>query len=88
MNAELFARGKDNVSLLLSLLEEEGGPTASDFYVRYHALQLLTCCAMAGSYRLQEVLLLPLSFGVKVTCTIIRCGSTLVRKSLARLPAT
>lgn len=58
MNAELFARGKDNVSLLLSLLEEERGPSASDFYVRYHALQLLTCCAMAGSYRLQEVLLL------------------------------
>jgi hypothetical protein len=35
-NAQLLARDRDGLALLLSLLEEE------DFYVRYHTTQLLT----------------------------------------------
>jgi hypothetical protein len=54
INAELFARGRDHVPLLLSLLEEE--PVGiNDFYVRYHTLQLLGAMAGVGSGRLQEV---------------------------------
>lgn len=41
VNAELFARKPEHVSLLLSLLEDE--PVGvNDFYVRYHTVQLLT----------------------------------------------
>ena len=41
VNADLFAREPSNVPLLLALLEEE--PVGiSDFYVRYHTVQLLT----------------------------------------------
>ena len=41
VNADLFAREASNVPLLLALLEEE--PVGiSDFYVRYHTVQLLT----------------------------------------------
>eukprot|EP00884_Botryococcus_braunii_P007321 jgi/Botrbrau1/16590/Bobra.0068s0020.1 len=78
MNAELFARGKENVALLLGLLEEDASPAASDFYVRYHALQLLTCCAMAGSYRLQEaVLAAPL--GVNKLLDMMEDGREVIR---------
>ncbi|KAK9814747.1 hypothetical protein WJX72_010794 [[Myrmecia] bisecta] len=56
INAELFMRGKDNVALLLSLLEDE--PVGvSDFYVRYHTVQLLTAMSITGSYRIQEAIL-------------------------------
>eukprot|EP00898_Chlorokybus_atmophyticus_P003336 jgi/Chlat1/4002/Chrsp26S04071 len=51
VNAELFVNSKGSVSLLLSLLEEE------DFYVRYHAVQLLTLLLQHSSGRLQEVIL-------------------------------
>ena len=41
VNADLFAREPANVPILLALIEEE--PVGlSDFYVRYHTLQLLT----------------------------------------------
>lgn len=41
VNADLFAREPSHVPLLLALLEEE--PVGiSDFYVRYHTVQLLT----------------------------------------------
>ena len=53
INAELFARGKGAVAMLLTLLEDE--PVGvNDFYVRYHTLQLLTALS-ASPQRLQEV---------------------------------
>ena len=53
INAELFAREKGNVAMLLALLEDE--PVGvTDFYVRYHTLQLLTALAVS-SHRLLEV---------------------------------
>jgi len=53
INAELFAREKGNVAMLLALLEDE--PVGvNDFYVRYHTLQLLTALALS-SHRLLEV---------------------------------
>ena len=54
INAELFSRGKDNIELLLGLLEDEPAGV-SDFYVRYHTVQLLTSLAAVSSYRMQEV---------------------------------
>jgi hypothetical protein len=53
VNAELFSRDKENVPMLLSLLEE---PPAGidDFHCRYHALQILTGLA-SSLHRLQEV---------------------------------
>lgn len=49
INLELFAKGEGNVALLLGLL------TQQDFYVRYHAVQLLTALAAGNSFRLQQV---------------------------------
>ena len=54
LNAELFSRGKDNINLLLGLLDDESAGVP-DFYVRYHTVQLLTALAAASSYRMQEV---------------------------------
>ncbi len=52
MNAQLFARSSEHSALLLSLLEEE--PVGvSDFYVRYHTLQLLTALLQASPHKLQ-----------------------------------
>lgn len=53
VNAELFSQGKENIPMLLSLLENEplGVP---DFYVRYHTVQVLTALAAVSSYRVQE----------------------------------
>lgn len=51
MNAELFAREEGNVRLLLDLLDGE-----PDFYVRYHAIQLLTAIGAGSTTRLAEVL--------------------------------
>lgn len=54
VNAGLFSQGKDNLQMLLSLLEEE--PTGvSDFYVRYHTVQIITALAAVSSFRVQEV---------------------------------
>jgi hypothetical protein len=53
VNAELFSRDKQNVPMLLSLLEEP--PTGiDDFHCRYHALQILTGLS-SSLHRLQEV---------------------------------
>ena len=54
LNAELFSRGKDNIGALLSLLDDEPAGV-SDFYVRYHTVQLLTALAAVSTYRIQEV---------------------------------
>ena len=54
LNAELFSRGKDNIEVLLGLLNDEPAGV-SDFYVRYHTVQLLTALAAVSSYRIQEV---------------------------------
>ena len=51
MNAEMFARGPENVPLLLGILQQQ-----SDFYVRYHTVQLLTGLAASGTPRLAQVL--------------------------------
>eukprot|EP00854_Cymbomonas_tetramitiformis_P003873 gene3873-4834_t len=52
VNADLFAREKGYVQLLLSLLEEE------DFYVRYHTVQLMTeIISKAPQGCLQEAIL-------------------------------
>ena len=56
LNAELFSRGKDNIEVLLGLLNDEPAGV-SDFYVRYHTVQLLTALATVSSYRIQEVTL-------------------------------
>ena len=57
MNAELFVRGKENITLLLSLLLQD----ETDFYVRYHTVQILTALVAGGSHRLPEVDCLPSS---------------------------
>jgi hypothetical protein len=52
LNAEMFSREKDTVTLLLSLLEED------DFYVRYHTVQLMTALvSKAPKGCLQEAIL-------------------------------
>lgn len=54
INAELLAKNEEVVPLLLAFLKD--GPQAvSDFYVRYHTVQLLTALAAGGPYRLQKV---------------------------------
>ena len=55
MNAEMFARGKDNIGALLALL-----PDQADFYIRYHTVQLLTALAHSSVGRVTQVSL-PLS---------------------------
>ncbi|KAA6420456.1 MAG: golgin candidate 6-like [Trebouxia sp. A1-2] len=54
VNAEMFSRGKDNIGMLLGFLEDEPAGI-SDFYVRYHTIQLLTSLAAVSSLRIQEV---------------------------------
>jgi hypothetical protein len=54
INAELLAKGEDTVPLLLSFLDREAGGS-TDFYTRYHTIQLLTALAAGGPYRLQGV---------------------------------
>ncbi|KAL0685564.1 hypothetical protein Bca4012_052412 [Brassica carinata] len=51
MNSDLLSREAENITLLLSLLEEE------DFYVRYFTLQILTALLMNSQNRLQESIL-------------------------------
>ncbi|XP_033140203.1 golgin candidate 6 isoform X3 [Brassica rapa] len=51
MNSDLLSREAENITLLLSLLEEE------DFYVRYFTLQILTALLMNSQNRLQEAIL-------------------------------
>ena len=54
INAELLAKNDEVVPLLLGFLKD--GPQAvTDFYVRYHTVQLLTALAAGGPYRLQRV---------------------------------
>lgn len=69
VNAELFSRDKQNVPMLLSLLEE---PPAGvdDFHVRYHALQILTGLS-SSVHRLQEARPLLLH----ITCRQNTCRS-------------
>lgn len=54
LNAELFSIGKDNINLLLGLLDDAPAGVP-DFHVRYHTVQLLTALAAVSSYRVQEV---------------------------------
>uniref|UniRef100_A0A1J3J480 Golgin candidate 6 n=1 Tax=Noccaea caerulescens TaxID=107243 RepID=A0A1J3J480_NOCCA len=51
MNSDLLSREAENITLLLSLLEEE------DSYVRYYTLQTLTALLMNSQNRLQEAIL-------------------------------
>ncbi|KAJ4888242.1 Golgin candidate 6 [Raphanus sativus] len=51
LNSDLLSREAENITLLLSLLEEE------DFYVRYYTLQILTALLMNSQNRLQEAIL-------------------------------
>ena len=68
VNAELFSRDKQNVPMLLSLLEEP--PTGvDDFHCRYQALQILTGLS-SSLHRLQEVRLR------NVQISRIPCGSS------------
>ncbi len=53
--------------MLLGFLKD--GPQAvSDFYVRYHTVQLLTSLAAGGPYRLQRVSILESSSLLYVCC--------------------
>ena len=54
INAELLAKNDEVVPLLLAFLKD-GPQAASNFYVRYHTVQLLTALAAGGPYRLQRV---------------------------------
>jgi hypothetical protein len=51
VNAELLSRDPRTLTLLLSLLDEE------DFYVRYHALQLLSSLMASNQHQVQGVVL-------------------------------
>jgi hypothetical protein len=50
-NAEALARNPANLELLLSLLDE------SDFYVRYHCVQLLTALSASNAHQMQEAIM-------------------------------
>ena len=50
-NAEALAKNPTNVELLLSLLDE------SDFYVRYHAVQLLTALSSVCAHQLRSAIM-------------------------------
>ena len=50
-NAEAFARVPAHVELILSLLDE------SDFYVRYHTVQLLTALSATNAHHLREAIM-------------------------------
>lgn len=56
LNAELLARSREHVALLLGLLEDEPVGVA-DFYCRYHTVQLLTGLLGHCAGRLQEAIL-------------------------------
>lgn len=52
LNCELFTRNKENLVILLSLLEEE--PVGvNDFYVKYHTTQIITCLLPTSIFKLQ-----------------------------------
>ena len=51
VNAELLSRDPRTLALLLSLLDED------DFYVRYHALQLLSSLMASNQHQVQSVVL-------------------------------
>ncbi|GMH42390.1 hypothetical protein BSKO_10309 [Bryopsis sp. KO-2023] len=56
INCELFTQKPENLSVVLSLLEDE--PIGvNDFYVRYHSVQLLTCLLNTSIFKLQEAIL-------------------------------
>lgn len=56
INAGLFTRSKEHVSLLLALFDTPEPPAAPrDFYVRYHAVKTLAALVHAAPFRLQEV---------------------------------
>lgn len=50
MNAEMFARGKDNIESLLALLQDQ-----ADFYIRYYTVQLLTALAHSSIHKVVQV---------------------------------
>ena len=51
-NCELFIQSLDHLTIVLSLLDPE--PTGvHDFYVYYHAVQILNCCLKTGLYKIQ-----------------------------------
>jgi hypothetical protein len=54
INAQQLARTPDGLPLLLAVLERGPGGS-SDFYARYHALQVLKGLSMAAPRQLQEV---------------------------------
>ena len=54
INAQQLARAPDGLPLLLSLLEAEPGGS-SDFYARYHTLQVLKGLSAAAPLQLQQV---------------------------------
>ncbi len=69
MNAQLFTTNRENMSLLLSLFDDEDGMAPNggqpggasvvqrDFYIRYHAVKTLAALMHATPFRVQEVLL-------------------------------
>lgn len=65
MNAEMYTRNKEHMSLLLSLFDDGDGnvangqgavaPVQRDFYIRYHAVKTLAALMHATPFRVQEV---------------------------------
>ena len=49
LNAEMFARGSDNIDTLLVLLQNQ-----ADFYIRYYTVQLLTALAHTSTHRVTQ----------------------------------
>ncbi|KAG2502027.1 hypothetical protein HYH03_000521 [Edaphochlamys debaryana] len=93
VNAELFARQREHVGLLLGLLEDEPVGVA-DFYVRYHTVQLLTALLSHCAPKLQEAILATPMSVVRLTellgerSEIIRNEALLLLAALTRSQGT
>ena len=83
VNAEAFARVPAHVELILSLLDE------SDFYVRYHTVQLLTALSATNAHHLREAIMShPMGVGrlmdMMLEREVIRNETLLLLTSLTR----
>ncbi|KAG2445332.1 hypothetical protein HYH02_008798 [Chlamydomonas schloesseri] len=90
LNAEVLARQREHIGLLLGLLEDE--PVGvSDFYVRYHTVQLLTALLNHCPTKLQEAILATPMSVVRLTellgerSEIIRNEALLLLVALTRM---
>ena len=57
VNAEIFAQDERNIPLILGLLDDEAKGGISDFYVRYHAIKIMTALMSTNAWKLQAAVL-------------------------------